>query len=78
MGVIPPPFLLELRCICCSASVEHGNVFTCPAWGEQGILDVEYDYERIGEHLTTAALSKRTHDIWRYRELLPVSPDLEL
>lgn len=78
MGIVPPSFLLELRCICCSASIAHGNVFTCPACGKEGILDVEYDYECIGEHLTTEALSKRTHDMWRYRELLPVSPELPL
>ncbi|MEO8167157.1 MAG: threonine synthase, partial [bacterium] len=78
MGALPPSFLLNLRCICCGSPVEHGNVFTCPACGEQGILDVGYDYERIGNYLTADALSRRTRDIWRYQELLPVSPDLPL
>ncbi len=78
MGVTPPPFLLNLRCICCGSPVAPGNVFTCPACGQQGILDVEYDYECVANHLTAETLSKRPHDIWRYGELLPVSPDLSL
>lgn len=78
MKVAPSPFIVDLRCICCGASVGHGNVFTCPACGEQGILDVRYDYEAIATRSIMASRSSDSFNIWRYRELLPVSPDLEL
>jgi threonine synthase len=70
-----PPFVTELSCIICGATYRHGNLFTCAACGDQGILDVHYDYEAVARQLTPA-LAHRAFDLWRYRELLPVSPDL--
>jgi threonine synthase len=70
-----PPFVTELSCIICGGTYRHGNLFTCPACGDQGILDVRYDYEAVARQLTPA-LAHRPFDLWRYRELLPVSPDL--
>jgi threonine synthase len=43
----------------------------------QGILDVQYDYGIVGTTLLPS-LTRRSFDHWRYRELLPISPDLEL
>jgi len=37
---------------------------------------VEYDYEKISRVLTGERLAARDANHWRYRELLPVSPDL--
>jgi threonine synthase len=54
---------------------EYGNVFTCPQCGSGGVLDVQYDYHTASEVLRTQ-LAGRPLDQWRYRELLPVSPDL--
>jgi threonine synthase len=44
----------------------------------QGILDVNYLYDEIRRYLTPAALTTRQLSHWRYRELLPVSPELQL
>jgi threonine synthase len=43
----------------------------------QGILDVQYNYDTIGAKLLPT-LTQRLFDHWRYRELLPISPDLPL
>lgn len=71
-----PPFVTGLRCLHCGASYPHGDLLTCSRCGEQGILDVEYDYERVRASMTAVALSSRPLDHWRYRELLPVSPEV--
>lgn len=62
-----------LVCVCCGARYREGEVlYTCPSCGLSGILDVEYDYERLkGLKERLAASGERS--IWRYRELLPVS-----
>ena len=61
-----------LRCTCCAAEYAAGEAYTCPACGEDGILDAIYDYEAVGRSLTREALAGRPQDIWRYRELLPI------
>lgn len=71
-------FVTGLRCLKCDALYENGNLLTCPKCGIQGILDVQYDYEAAGSTLTSAALAGRSYDHWRYRELLPISPDTVL
>jgi threonine synthase len=68
-------FVTGLRCIICNETIPNGNVHTCPKCGVQGILDVQYDYEAIGKSLTPAALAGRQLNHWRFRELLPISPD---
>jgi len=51
-------------------------MYTCPKCGPEGILDVVYDYELIGERLTKDRLAKdRDYSIWRYKPLLPIKPD---
>ncbi len=67
-----PPFILGLRCLLCGKSYPYGDLQTCPACGQQGILDVLYDYNAIGFQLRVAPLSGRSANHWRYRELLPV------
>jgi threonine synthase len=53
--------------------------YTCPQCGVTGILDVEYDYRTIARTLTRRSLAaQRECSHWRYRELLPVSPDAKL
>lgn len=68
-------FVTGLRCLVCNASYENGNLHTCPKCGVQGILDVQYDYESAAKVLTARELARRPLDHWRYRELLPLSPE---
>jgi threonine synthase len=38
-----------------------------------GPLEVAYDYDRIKQSLTRAAIESRPRTMWRYRELLPIA-----
>ncbi|MFN2138424.1 MAG: pyridoxal-phosphate dependent enzyme, partial [Candidatus Promineifilaceae bacterium] len=47
-----------------------------PAFGNEGILDVQYNYDLIKKHITPEELAQnRDYTIWRYKPLLPVEPD---
>ena len=78
MKFAPPSFVTGLKCLVCGSSYEHGNVFTCPKCGIDGILDVQYDYDAISKHLLPNTLNLRAQNHWRYQELLPISPDVDL
>ncbi len=75
MKFSPPKYVTGLKCVVCGTSYEYGNVFTCPKCGLEGILDVQYDYDGLALHLKNE-ISHRPYDHWRYRELIPISPDL--
>jgi threonine synthase len=48
----------------------------CPDHGNEGILDVCYDYGRIHSHISRESLaSNRDSTIWRYKPLLPVAAE---
>ncbi len=50
-----------------------------PEFGNDGILDVRYDYDLIGSRLSREDLNKnKDYTIWRYKPLLPVEPDAEV
>jgi len=67
--------VLGLKCVLCGKqySVEE-TLYTCPQCGAEGILDVIYDYDLIGQTLTKESLAKNPDlSIWRYADLLPIS-----
>jgi len=59
----------------CGAEYGIGEVeYICPRHGNEGILDVIYDYEFIRHHLSKASLAEnRDYSIWRYADLLPIT-----
>ncbi len=68
--------VLGLKCVLCGAEYGVGEVlYVCPKHGDEGILDVVYDYEFIGRRLTRDHLAKdqQTRSIWRYADLLPIA-----
>jgi threonine synthase len=67
----------HLRCLICGRTYAPDAVeYVCPLHGDEGILDVEYDYGLIGGRFGTEALAADPDPtIWRYRPLLPVEPD---
>ena len=71
------PKVTGLRCVLCSAVYAHCEVeYTCPRCGIEGILDVEYDHDRVARTFGRAALAdNRDSSLWRYRALLPVPDD---
>jgi threonine synthase len=68
----------HLRCVVCGATYPADNRTTCAKCGVTGILDVEYDYDKVAKTLTRRALSLRQHTHWRYEELIPVDFGLHL
>jgi threonine synthase len=68
--------VLGLRCILCGAEYDVDEVlYVCPKHGDEGILDVVYDYDLIARRLTKDHLAKdqQTKSIWRYADLLPIA-----
>jgi len=69
--------ILGLKCTMCGAEYEASEVeYVCPHHGDDGILDVVYDYDRIARRITPSQLANQpTTSIWRYLPLLPVNPE---
>lgn len=73
--------ILQLRCVKCSSTYRFADQrYTCPKCGLEGILDIEYDYERILRRgFSAQSLAASPHrSIWRYLPLLPLPDDIEL
>lgn len=66
-----------LKCLICGKEYTPGEIeYICPDHGNEGIVDVVYDYELIGQRLSKASLAENPDQtIWRYKPLLPVAPD---
>jgi threonine synthase len=65
----------HLQCVLCGARYDPAEVtYTCPTCGPLGVLEVQYDYERIAQRISLTTLAEdRDPTFWRYRALLPVS-----
>ncbi len=72
--------LLGLKCTICGAEYTPEQVeYVCPEHGDDGILDVLYDYQLVARRLDPRALAgDPNRSIWRYLPLLPVAPDQTL
>ncbi|MBN1177588.1 MAG: threonine synthase [Anaerolineae bacterium] len=70
--------VLGLKCTICGAEYGVGEVdYVCPHHGDDGVVDVVYDYAAIGRTFTPERLAQdQTRSIWRYLPLLPVAPDV--
>ena len=70
--------VLGLKCTLCGAEYAPDEVeYVCPKHGDEGILDVVYDYRSIAARFDPQALAaSRDRSIWRYLPLLPVNADV--
>ncbi|MEX2099950.1 MAG: threonine synthase [Acidimicrobiia bacterium] len=68
-----PPFIDHLECTRCGRTYRRGLDGPCPRCGPDGVLDIVFDVRAAGRSLNRRSLKTRARDIWRYRELLPVS-----
>ena len=70
------PALIELRCVECGALRPADlTATTCPApshVGDRGILDAQYDYERVRRAWPSSQSPER--GVWRWHSALPVRP----
>lgn len=67
----------ELKCVIGGCTYPINQVtYTCPVHGELGTLDILYDYESLKHSLDRNELSSsRDMTCWRYKSLLPFSPE---
>jgi threonine synthase len=67
----------SLKCLICGREYRPGDVeYVCPEHGDEGVLDVQYDYQAIAARISQGDLLHSTdYTIWRYKPLLPVRPD---
>ncbi|MCA9959040.1 MAG: threonine synthase [Anaerolineales bacterium] len=67
----------HLKCLICGKEYAPDEVdYVCPDHGNEGILDVRYDYALIGSRISRESLAQnRDTTVWRYKPLLPVQPD---
>lgn len=72
--------ILGLKCLICGKQYGVDEVdYVCPDHGDEGILDVQYDYDYIERHVSPQTLSRSNDfNIWRYKSLLPVLPETEV
>ena len=62
----------------CSKTGEHYPAGELHGMSQAGApLLVRYDLKALGDQLTKEALAARPSDMWRYREFLPLGPDIE-
>src|SRR5438876_855320 len=64
-------FMKALKCRECGREYPLAATHVCEF--DFDPLEVVYDYDRIKESLTRAAIQSRPNSMWRYRELLPVA-----
>jgi threonine synthase len=70
--------IVGLRCVICGTVYEPDQVeYVCPHHGNEGILDVIYDYDTLRENVDRDGLGS-DWSMWRYRPLLPVRPDADV
>lgn len=67
----------HLKCLICGREYAPDEVdYVCPEHGNEGILDVRYDYDRIGQRISPDRLRENDDStIWRYKPLLPMAID---
>ncbi len=63
-------YIKGLKCRECDREYHVDPIYVCEFCF--GPLEVVYDYEKIKQSLTRDKIQSRPHNLWRYRELLPI------
>lgn len=65
--------VLGYKCTLCGAEFPYSELMTCPHCGENGILDIVFDYAEIKKSLTRESLAANgDNSMWRYSALMPL------
>jgi threonine synthase len=69
--------ITNLECKICGKTYLPDQVdYVCPDHGNEGILDVQYDYDAICQQISRESLKQNVENtIWRYKPMLPVDTD---
>jgi threonine synthase len=72
--------IIGLKCLVCGKHYRHDEVdYVCTDHGDEGILEIQYDYDFIGRQISKEALLHSSEfTIWRYKPMLPVHPDAKV
>ncbi len=70
----------HLKCLICGKEYGPDEIeYVCPDHGNDGIVDVRYDYELIKTRISPESLAKNEeYSVWRYKPLLPIAADAEV
>lgn len=70
----------HLKCLICGKEYAPDEIeYVCPDHGNEGIVDVRYDYELIKTRISTKSLAQNDdYTIWRYKPLLPIEANAEV
>src|SRR6266851_2772203 len=69
-------YVKNLKCRECGQDYPISPLHVCEMCF--GPLEVVYDYARIKAAISRAIIERRPHNLWRYRELLPVEGEPEI
>lgn len=69
--------ILGLKCLICGKLYGLNEIdYICPAHGNEGLVEVQYDYDVIDRRLSKGDLLHSTdYTLWRYTPLLPIESD---
>lgn len=72
-------FVTHAQCLICGKKYEKDAFdYVCPDHGNEGILDIQYNYSLISKLYSKSDLRKNKNlSIWRYKPLLPVGEDFK-
>jgi threonine synthase len=66
-------FFSNLKCRECGRLYKKEAVHVCEF--DFGPLEADYNYEQIKHSISRSVIESRKHNMWRYRELLPIDGD---
>jgi threonine synthase len=69
-------YVTNLKCRECGQEYPISPLHVCEMCF--GPLEVGYDYARIKAAISRSLIEKRAHNLWRYRELLPVTGESDI
>lgn len=79
------PHVVGYRCVVCGAVYDRSFTgYVCPKHGNEGILDVLYDYEAAAREFTPEkraelpGIQQDRQGMWRYRAMLPLPLDAKV
>jgi threonine synthase len=72
--------VLNLKCLISGKTYQVDEIeYVSPDYGDEGIVDVQYDYDLIGRRISQGDLLYSTdYTIWRYKPMLPVEAETPL
>ena len=68
-------FVTQITCFACGRAYPHSQPINLCECGKP--LRVDYDLEAVGRAVKREDLVRRSANLWRYREVLPLPFDLE-